>query len=130
MRRATSARRRRGVALDRRTAEEARHGDRIIRRGDKPVWSVPPPPAPVVRAAKANPAPLPKVAPPEIIAKGKTLCGEDEGEGDPARPSGSVASSSSTHSTAAIAAELATITTHSWLRLKAIRRPSRFPTSR
>ena len=55
----------------------------LIRRGDKPVWSVPPqPPAPVVRAAKANPAPLPKVAPPEIIAKGKTLCGEDEGEGE------------------------------------------------
>ena len=55
----------------------------LIRRGDKPASSVPPPPpAPVVRAAKANPAPLPKVVPPGIIAQGKTLCGEDEGEGE------------------------------------------------
>lgn len=54
----------------------------MIRRGDKPASAVPvvPRKAPIT-AAKAGKTPIPAKAPAAILAKGKKICGEDNGDG-------------------------------------------------
>jgi hypothetical protein len=65
----------------------------LVRRGDKPDSAVPVPPAPpLIAAAKAGGA-APKTVPPQIVAKGKTICGADDPKpeaGEPDRLSGNL----------------------------------------
>jgi hypothetical protein len=65
----------------------------LVRRGDKPDSSVPlPPAAPVIAVAKAGGAP-PKAVPPQVLAKGNTICGADDPKpeaGEPDRLSGNL----------------------------------------
>jgi hypothetical protein len=54
----------------------------MIRRGDKPVGAVPEqPPAPTITVPKAGPTRIPAKPPAAILAKGKAVCGQDNGEG-------------------------------------------------
>ena len=56
----------------------------LVRRGDRPQSAVPaPPPRPVVTAAKRGAGAPPKTLPPAVLAKGKTICGDDDRNPEP-----------------------------------------------
>lgn len=55
----------------------------MIRRGDKPASAVPDqPPVPTISVPRAGKMPVPAKPPAAILAKGKTVCGKDNGEGE------------------------------------------------